>query len=251
MAVKRKMENVHEAMHKLPLADKEDSTENECREVLYASRQRIVSSPAWVLNLPQAQDVNVKQLFLVACRGMDRSSASVSLHQRDENGNWQRILSTPGFVGKNGLCPDQARFEGCGKTPLGVYRFNKAFGIAPDPGCVLPYIQVDDNIYWSGAGKQHYNQMVNIKDLPDLCIEECEHLIDYEYEYRYCLNISFNDDGTEGRGSAIFLHCLGAQNPYTAGCVAIPENVMKLLMQTVHEDCVVMIDTMENMNVRD
>lgn len=249
MATKRKKEDVQGAARTSTLVGSAGSTGIGCGDGLYASRQRAVCSPAWVLNLPQAQDENVTQLFLVACRGVDRSSASVSLHQRDGNGSWQRILSTPGFVGKNGLCPDKARFEGCGKTPLGVYRFTKAFGIAPDPGCILPYIQVNEDIYWSGAKKQCYNQMVNIKDIPNLRIEECEHLVDYEYEYRYCLNISFNEEGTEGRGSAIFLHCLGTQNPYTGGCVAIPENVMKLVIQNVHEDCVVVIDTMESMSV--
>ena len=50
-----------------------------------------------------------------------------------------------------------------------------------------------------------------------------------------------------GRGSAIFLHCLGTTNPYTGGCVAIPENIMKLVMQNVDPDCVVIIDTLENL----
>ena len=59
------------------------------------------------------------------------------------------------------------------------------------------------------------------------------------------MNISFNEDGTPGRGSAIFLHCLGPEKPYTGGCVAIPENMMKLVMQRVKSDCVVIIDQME------
>ena len=28
----------------------------------------------------------------------------------------------------------------------------------------------------------------------------------------------------------------------------MPENIMKIMMQTVREDCVVVIDTLENMN---
>lgn len=248
METKENSETIPGAVHGSASAGEPGAAGTACRDDLYASRQRPADSPAWVLDLPQAQDVNVTQLFLVACRGMDRSTASVSLHQRDENGSWKLILSTPGFVGKNGLCPDKTRVEGCGKTPLGIYRFNKAFGIAPDPGCALPYVQVDENDYWSGDDNQRYNEMVNLNDMPDLHTEQCEHLVDYAYEYRYCLNISFNEDGTAGRGSAIFLHCLGRQNPYTGGCVSIPENIMRQVMQKVHEDCVVVIDTMENMN---
>ena len=210
---------------------------------------RLVKSPEWVTNLPQAQDESATQLFVVAGMGMDKTTATVSLHMKDENGNWMQVLSTPGFVGKNGLCLDADHAEGCGQTPIGVYRFNKAFGIASNPGCQLEYIQVDDNTWWSGDPDRQYNQMVDIRDVPDLVKDDSEHIVDYDYQYQYCLNISFNEDGTPGRGSAIFLHCFGPVKPYTGGCVAIPENIMKLVMQTVTEDCVVVIDTVDNLGV--
>ena len=214
---------------------------------LHSSIQHVQSSPDWVKNLPEAQEA--EQLFVVAGMGMDKTTASISMHEKDENGNWQQILSTPGYVGLNGLCLDADHAEGCAQTPVGVYHFNKAFGIAPDPGCALEYTQVDDDIYWSGDQNEgmHYNEMVNINDYPDLDMENSEHIVDYEYQYQYCLNISFNEDGTPGRGSAIFLHCIGPLKPYTGGCVAVPENIMKQIMQNVDEDCVVVIDTLENM----
>ena len=99
-----------------------------------------------------------------------------------------------------------------------------------------------------GGELSNYNEMMNIRDYPELAMDDSEHIVDYEYEYQYCLNISFNEDGTAGRGSAIFLHCFGQRKPYTGGCVAIPENLMKLVMQSVTEDCVVVIDTMEHLN---
>ncbi len=78
-------------------------------------------------------------------------------------------------------------------------------------------------------------------------LENSEHIPDYEYQYQYCPNISFNEDGTAGRGSAIFLHCFGPIKPYTDSCVALPENIMKLVMQRVSPDCVVVIDTLESL----
>ena len=213
---------------------------------LHANIQPVVDSPEWVTAIPAARDAN--QLFVVAAMAMDRTTASVSMHQKDGDGHWKQILSTPGFVGRNGLCLDADHAEGCGQTPVGVYRFNKAFGIAADPGCALPYIRVDDDTYWSGDPDYHYNEMVDIKDYPQLAMDDSEHIVDYEYQYQYCLNISFNEDGTPGRGSAIFLHCFGPTKPYTGGCVALPENIMKLVMQNVREDCVVVIDTLENLN---
>ncbi len=216
---------------------------------LYASTHEITDSPDWVKNMEQAQDENVKQLFVVAGMGEDLTAATISMHERDEEGNWKQILSTPGYVGKNGLCADEDHVEGCGQTPMGVYKFNKAFGIADDPGCAIDYVKVDDNTYWSGDDREgmHYNEMIDIKDYPDLNMENSEHIVDYDYQYQYCMNISFNEDGTPGRGSAIFLHCLGPYKPYTGGCVALPENIMKIVMQEVDPDCVVVIDTVESL----
>ena len=212
---------------------------------LHASIQHETESPEWVGELAAKQDGTVTQFFVVAGMGMDKTTATVSMHELDETGNWKQILSTPAYVGKYGLCPDGDHFEGCGQTPVGVYHFNKAFGIASDPGCALTYTQVTDDIWWSGDPEYHYNEMVDIRDYPELARDDSEHIVDYEYQYQYCMNISFNEDGTPGRGSAIFLHCLGPEKPYTGGCVAIPENMMKLVMQRVKPDCVVIIDQME------
>ncbi len=212
---------------------------------LYADNQKTPPSPEWIANLPAAEQA--EQLFVVAGIGMEQTTAYISMHQKSEDGTWYQILSTPGFVGKNGLCADEDHREGCGQTPIGVYRFNKAFGIARDPGCAIPYIQVDDDTYWSGDPDRQYNQMVDITEVPDLRMDDSEHIVDYEYQYQYCLNISFNEDGTAGRGSAIFLHCFGPQKPWTGGCVAIPENIMRMVMLNVREDCVVVIDTLDNL----
>ena len=215
---------------------------------LHASLQPVTDSPDWLKALPEAQTAS--QLFIVAGLGMDKTTAYISMHEKDEAGNWKQILSTPGFVGKNGLCADADHAEGCGQTPVGVYHFNKAFGIAGDPGCALPYFQVNENTYWSGDPSYHYNEMMDINDYPELAMDDSEHIVDYEYQYQYCLNISFNEEGTPGRGSAIFLHCFGPVKPYTGGCVALPENIMKLVMQKVSPDCVVRIDTLEALGIQ-
>ena len=228
----------------------EDGLADQIEDKLHASIQREENSPEWITALPYAQDESIIQLFVVAGFGTDKTTATVSMHERDENGAWKQILSTPGYVGKRGLCPDAAHVEGCGQTPMGVYRFNKAFGIAPDPGCAIPYTQVTDDIWWSGDPREgmRYNEMVDIKEYPELAKDDSEHIVEYEYQYQYCLNISFNEDGTPGRGSAIFLHCFGTLKPYTGGCVSLPENIMKLVMQRVKPECVVVIDTLEHLS---
>ena len=216
---------------------------------VHASEQKVTDSPDWLKALPSAQKDDVTQIFVVSAAGMEKTTATVTMHEKDKDGNWKQIISTPGYVGKLGLCDDSAHKEGCSQTPIGVYKFNKAFGIADDPGCKIPYVKVTDDTYWSGDEREgkHYNEMVSIKDIPDLDMTNSEHITDYEYQYQYCLNISFNEEGTPGRGSAIFLHCLGPEKPFTGGCVAVPENIMRLIMQNVKEDCVVVIDTKANL----
>ena len=197
-------------------------------------------SPEWVTKMDSAR--NAKQLFVVA--GYERSTAWISMHEKDADGNWKMIMSTPGFIGKEGLGKTK---EGDAKTPVGTFRFNKAFGIADDPGCAITYTMVDNDTYWSGDNNIQYNQMVSIKDYPDLKTDDSEHIVDYQYEYQYCLNISYNEEGKSGAGSAIFLHCIGDRKPRTGGCVAIPEEQMYFVMQHVDPGCVVVIDSMENL----
>ena len=95
-------------------------------EGLHVNIQHMADSPEWVVNLPAAQDAD--QLFVVAAMGMDKTTAYITMHQKDENGVWKQILSTPGFVGRNGMCFDADRAEGCGQTPIGVYHLTISTG---------------------------------------------------------------------------------------------------------------------------
>ncbi len=199
-------------------------------------------SPEWARNAAEAQGSD--QVMIVAAYG--DTTAWVSLHEKNADGEWKMILSTPGLIGRNGLGKTK---EGDGMTPVGTFGFNRAFGIAKDPGCALDYVQVDADTYWSGDVRDgmHYNELVSLNEYPELDTENSEHIVDYTYEYQYCLNISYNAEGVPGAGSAIFLHCLGNRKPYTGGCVAIPMNQMYFVMQHVTPDCVVIIDTLDNL----
>ena len=197
-------------------------------------------SPQWIAAMGDEREA--KQLFVVA--GIGQTTAYVSLHEKDENGVWKELMSTPAFMGKNGL---GKTVEGDGMTPVGEFFFNAAFGIAEDPGCAIPYQQVTEDDYWSGDTRDgyFYNQMVNVHALTGLNTEDSEHIVDYPYEYQYCLSISYNEECIPGLGSAIFLHCLGPCKPYTGGCVAIPEEQMVTVMTLVDPDCMVIIDSLQ------
>ena len=208
-----------------------------------AEKTELPDSPPWIAALGEAKEA--RQLFVVA--GVGQTTAYISLHEKDADGSWKELLSTPGFIGKHGLGKTK---EGDGMTPVGTFRFNAAFGIAEDPGCAIAYHQVTEEDYWSGDGREGYgyNTMVSIRDLPDLSLADSEHIIDYTAEYQYCLNISYNDACVPGDGSAIFLHCLGKIKPYTGGCVAIPEACMLTVMEKVRPAFVVVIDSLRTLS---
>ena len=201
-------------------------------------------SPDWVANLDAAATAD--QMLIVAAFDETATDAWISLHEKQKDGTWKMIMTSPGFIGKNGLGKTK---EGDAKTPTGVFHFNRAFGIADDPGCKIPYVKVDQDTYWSGDPREgfHYNELVSIKDLPDLDLAsgDSEHIIDYTYHYQHCLNISYNEAGTPGLGSAIFLHCFGPVKPFTGGCVAIQEDHMKYVMRHVDENPAVVVGLYE------
>ena len=116
-------------------------------------------SPQWVKKLPAAK--NAEQMVIVA--SSQGTTAWISMHERNVNGDWEMIMTTPGFIGKNGLGKTK---DGDSKTPVGTFHFNYAFGIAPDPGCAIPYVQVNEHHYWSGDWNYKYNQFVDVREAP-------------------------------------------------------------------------------------
>ena len=198
-------------------------------------------SPQWVKNLPAAQ--NSEQMIVVA--GIQGTTAWISMHERNSSGEWEMIMTTPGFIGKNGLGKVK---EGDHKTPVGTFYFNFAFGIAPDPGCAIPYVQVNEHHYWSGDFNYKYNQFMDVRQAPaNFNKDRSERLIDYAPNYTYALSFDYNSECTHGKGYAFFMQCLSSAKPWTGGGIAIPEDKMLFVMQHVRPGCVCIIDSLENL----
>ncbi len=207
----------------------------------FQSAQAATPSPQWVKNLPAAK--NSEQMVIVA--GIQGTTAWISMHEKNLNGEWEQIMTTPGFIGKNGLGKVK---EDDNKTPVGTFHFDYAFGIAPDPGCAIPYVQVNENHYWSGNKNYKYNQMINLLRVPaNFDRTDSEHLIDYAPNYNYVLSIDYNAACKPGKGFAIFMRCLDSSKPWTGGGVALPENKMRFVMQHVRPDCLCVIDSLQNL----
>lgn len=206
---------------------------------LYFTRQGVRTSPAWVTKLDAAEDA--EQLVVVA--GVGETTAYVTMHERD-GGSWKQVIATPGFIGKDGL--GDANIEDA-YTPVGTFTIDRAFGLAADPGCAMDYTQVDDTYYWSGDARtgMRFNELVSTRDLPDLDVDECEHIAEFDYAYRYVLNMGYNAECEVRKGFGFFLHSFRVNRPYTGGCVAVPEDIMRFVMQHVEPGCRIAIGSLE------
>ena len=97
---------------------------------LYFTHQEVRPSPEWVTELDAAKGAD--QLIVVA--GVGKTTAYITMHEKDDNGNWQQIIATPGFIGLEGLGPADSYHS---YTPIGTFTIDKAFGLAEDPGCKI------------------------------------------------------------------------------------------------------------------
>ncbi len=97
---------------------------------LYFTKQEIRRSPDWVTKLDAAKEC--EQLIVVA--GVDKTTAYVTMHEKNNNGEWEQIIATPGFIGLDGL--GKANINDC-YTPVGTFTIDKAFGLADNPGCQI------------------------------------------------------------------------------------------------------------------
>ena len=154
----------------------------------------------------------------------------------------------PGYIGLEGMGDADCNHA---ITPIGTFTIGKAYGIGDDPGCQIEYTKVTEDDYWSGDMREgmHFNEFVNINDVPGLDPDECEHLIDYTYEYQYFLDMGYNTECVYEEGSCFFFHCMSLVKPYTGGCVAVNEATMKLIMQKVKPGCKITIDTTEALGI--
>lgn len=190
------------------------------------------------------------QLILVV--GGEGYDVTVSYYKKEGNGlrkgpgemaeSWTEVFTTKGVYGKNGASAEKR--EGDGKTPVGTYQFTMAFGLKENPGSVLPYHQIRQGDYWvDDSGSAYYNQLVNTKETTQDW-NSAEDMAASAPFYNYGLVLDYNKDCVPGAGSAIFMHCTKSEaDTGSQGCIRIPEELMKQVIQSVNETSRIVIVT--------
>lgn len=185
-----------------------------------------------IARLKAAQDTD--KVIVVVGSGMDSAQIHAAYFTKSTDGSWTEEFYVPGFCGYNGMAADKR--EGDRRTPVGTYGFTRAFGILKNPGSILPYKELDEHDYWvDDSSSQYYNQMVSAKTTP-VTWRSAEHLIKVNPCYNYSIALDYNSACVPGKGSAIFLHGLHPTKTWTEGCIAIPEENMKTLVQQVDQN---------------
>ena len=162
------------------------------------------------------------------------SHAELTIYEA-QNGKYKEIFVCDAMIGKNGPAKHA---EGDTKTPLGTWQIGEAMGIKDDPGSLLPYTKITDEMFWcaTGSNGKKYNTLLYKSDDPDNDYSEDEHLMDYPVQYAYLIDLGYNKAGVPYAGNAIFLHCWKEENGSpipTGGCVSVSEESMVKILQTL------------------
>lgn len=157
-----------------------------------------------------------------------------------KDGKYNSIYTCPAVIGKNG--PGK-HAEGDTKTPLGTWVVGEAYGIKENPGALLPYTVVTEDMYWCATGNhgKKYNQLIYKSQEPNADYSEDEHLIDYPGVYDYFIDLGYNKGCAPYVGNAIFLHVWRNPNHPTGGCVAVSEESMIKILKLIPIGTVVTI----------
>ncbi len=133
------------------------------------------------------------------------------------------LFTTSVYIGKNGIGK-----EGDAMTPAGTMHVLNAFGVKPNPGTTMPYVDVSSSIFACDDSCEYYNQIIDTAQVHHPCGgEDMFHTVP---EYNYGLATDFNQEGIWPKGSNIFIHCKG-QKTWTGGCVAFDEERMVELLK--------------------
>ena len=130
------------------------------------------------------------------------------------------LFVTDVIIGKNGIGKTG---EGDAKTPTGTLRPLSAFGIKPNPGTKMPYIDITPSTFACDEDCEYYNRIIDTAVVHHPC--HGEEMYSYQPHYNYGIATDFNKECVYPNGSAIFIHVKGPK-PYTGGCIAFDEDKM-------------------------
>ncbi|WP_127579222.1 L,D-transpeptidase family protein [Paenibacillus koleovorans] len=178
------------------------------------------------------------QLLIVDSADARLARAVLRWYQWDTRiGKWREAGRSAAALGRRGITANKREGDDC--TPIGLFSMGEGFGTlpAPMPSRGLPYTVVDEHDYWvDDPESSDYNQWVRCESEPTQRWSSYERLA--IEPYAYAAVIRYNEHPiVAGQGSAIFLHVWGGPDSSSAGCVTVPMEVVRELLQWMDPDC--------------
>jgi len=171
---------------------------------------------------------SINQLLVVFNYDRKESSSVLVALEKTEK-SWKiKFQPMKAAIGRNGFASPDDKYEGDGRTPTGLYRLGQLFCYDKEVNTQMPFIQTTALDKWIDDPESiDYNKHIR----GNTNAGSYENLLLDNNAYKYCTVIEYNTSPTiKGKGSAIFFH-LGDDPPGpTAGCVAIKEADMELIL---------------------
>lgn len=187
-----------------------------------------------------------KQLIVVKTADWSAVPATVELFERTDAGDWKLQAGPfPAVTGRNGMrwglglhggapAGMNAKREGDGCAPAGVFALDQVFGSAPENAAgflKMPYVVATSDLEGvDDPASSHYNRLVHRGEVtPDW--KSSELMAKPAELYRWGVVVRHNWGQQPGYGSCIFLHIWrGPSSGGTSGCSAFAaEDMDKLL----------------------
>ena len=171
---------------------------------------------------------NVNQLLVVYNDKPENFTAVFVALERKENHWIVKQNPIEAGIGKKGFALPQYKIEGDGKSPTGIFKLGKLFCYEKQIHTLLENQQTTKDDKWiddinSADYNKYINGFTNAKSFENLLLKNDA--------YKYCMVIEYNTNPViKGKGSAIFFHLAIKKTYFTAGCVAIKEEYMKLMV---------------------
>jgi L,D-peptidoglycan transpeptidase YkuD (ErfK/YbiS/YcfS/YnhG family) len=187
-----------------------------------------IENALFIVEKNKSQLENVGQVLVVYNYKPESFSAVFVALEKKENHWIVKQQPIEAGIGKKGFALPLKKLEGDGKSPTGIFKLGKLFSYEKQTKTRLENQQTTKDDKWiDDSNSAHYNKFIR----GFTTAKSFENLLLKNDAYKYCVVIEYNTNPIiKGKGSAIFFH-LAIKAPYfTAGCVAIKEEYMKLMV---------------------
>lgn len=209
----------------------------------------IIAVCSSVFSMAQIKDFGkefqTKQLIVVTASSWNSVQGTLSFYELNAQNKWTAVLKDisvtlgrTGLAWGKGLHSDllntgRLKQEGDGKSPAGIFKLTTLFSYG-EMESNMNHIQSDSTLYCvDDVNSAHYNQLVSTKHISKDW-NSAEDMRRNDVLYKFGVVVAYNTDPVrKGDGSCIFLHVWKSANDATAGCTAMTESNLLMLIEAL------------------